>query len=132
MLRRRKYMFNSMEQLAGALRASTGPFECAKRYRKPENASFIKELEWVVYRVWNAIKHVFGQSDWQIAKTEIRETLIATHIFFNPSTAEATAEAILRECTEGKMGEALRRIERFMPRRSSRNRMTEQPNCIVS
>lgn len=42
-----------------------------KNYIKPDHVCGI--VGWVVYRIWNAVKSVFGCSDWQIAKKNLTD-----------------------------------------------------------
>lgn len=44
---------------------------CVRGYSKCEGFSG------VLYRIWNAIKAIFGQSDWQIARRSLKDLLVA-------------------------------------------------------
>lgn len=39
---------------------------CIKGYAKPTGV--FERLQWIGYRIWNAVKSIFGQSDWQVAR----------------------------------------------------------------
>ena len=44
--------------------------KCITNYTLPD--SFSEMLSWAVYRIWNAVKSLFGASDWQCAKKLIK------------------------------------------------------------
>lgn len=44
---------------------------CISRYTKPD--SFCKSLSWIVFRVVNAFKSIFGQSEWQITNQMLHQ-----------------------------------------------------------
>lgn len=44
---------------------------CIHRYATPH--TFCDKIKWVFYRAINAVKHIFGKSDWQVAEKIIRD-----------------------------------------------------------
>lgn len=49
--------------------------EKTERYKLATDASFIDKFNYVIFRIWNAIKAIFNQSDWQLARKEIVKCL---------------------------------------------------------
>ena len=45
--------------------------DSVKGYVRPELKEFTKTIQWVAYRIFNALKHLVGYSDWQIARHSI-------------------------------------------------------------
>jgi len=43
---------------------------CVSRYTSPK--TFCERLSYIVFRVWNAVKAIFGKSDWQLARRSIK------------------------------------------------------------
>lgn len=41
-------------------------------YIRPEKGQYGKMIKWACYRLWNGTKYVFGKSDWQIAKKDLK------------------------------------------------------------
>lgn len=64
-----------------------------KGYRISNEASFGDKINYVAYRIWNAIKAVFNKSDWQIASEEL-ETKISNDIKKLPLVGSLILEAI--------------------------------------
>ena len=52
-------------------------FKCIEGYSDREKGGFAGAFQSFMYRVWNAIKSIFGQSDWQLAKKAIWNNLVA-------------------------------------------------------
>ena len=79
--------------------------DCIISYETP--ASFCDALRWIIYRITNAIKAIFGVSDWQTAKATIYDraiemTLDQGLLQSNPETdkeidiKERTLEALVK------------------------------------
>jgi len=50
--------------------------QAVKSYRLKPNAIFSQKIQYVVYRLWNAVKAVFGRSDWQVARKNLTEVMV--------------------------------------------------------
>lgn len=48
---------------------------CVCKYSKPH--TLVGMPKWIVYRIWNAIKSIFGQSDWQKTQQLVYERILA-------------------------------------------------------
>ena len=48
--------------------------DCISKYAMPSACS--EKVSWAFYRIWNAVKHIFGMSDWQAAKRLICEVAL--------------------------------------------------------
>ena len=49
-------------------------FNCVSRYATPSTCG--EKVNWVIYRIWNAVKSLFGMSDWQVAKDQLGKLAI--------------------------------------------------------
>ncbi len=48
--------------------------ECIAKYSLPD--TFFEIFTWVLHRIWNAVKSIFGASDWQKAKTLLQDRFL--------------------------------------------------------
>lgn len=46
-----------------------------KKYIYPSDVNFRKKIDWVVYRIWNGMKHLIGKSDWDIERNRVAKVL---------------------------------------------------------
>lgn len=73
--------------------------KCVSGYSMPD--SFLGKISWVAYRIFNAFKSIFGQSDWQIAKKIIINKL---KLLTEKTLLEDCAETCLKDMV--KSGES--------------------------
>jgi hypothetical protein len=70
-----KPLNGSAEIILWAMHLTEGDREkirnCVHRYATPH--TFCDKIKWVFYRAINAVKHLFGQSDWQVAEKVIQD-----------------------------------------------------------
>lgn len=71
-------------------------------YVRPEKATCKQTADWVVFRIWNAIKAIFGQSVWQKTKKELVKGMVNAGM--SKYVAEPTIEASLRVAVEAIRG----------------------------
>lgn len=71
-------------------------------YNCPEKGSVKEYAQWIGYRTWNAVKHIFGQSDWQIAKRTLSAKLLESN-FISKDTADSVSETYLYVIIDRKL-----------------------------
>lgn len=67
-----------------------------ENYGTPNSTSCLSSTGWVLYRIWNAIKGLFGCSDWQIAQNLIAKALPNTVTQISQDVKGAVLEAVGR------------------------------------
>lgn len=66
------------------------------RYVRPEKPTCKQTADWLVFRIWNAIKAIFGQSVWQksekVLRAHLKSTGVIDAVIYKPA-----ASAMLRD-----------------------------------
>lgn len=65
-----------------------------EKYLCPTNTNLNKRAGWIGYRLWNAIKHIFSRSDWDIEKRKLISQI--SNSSSSKETVRAEAELLLR------------------------------------
>ena len=80
--------------------------QCISRYSMPKNLCDL--FTWVLFRTWNAVKYIFGRSDWQSAETIVylrAKEIIIQENGLNPDSQDPTEVRLL-----GSILSAARRV----------------------
>lgn len=102
------------------------------KYGEPKGPCFEK-IAWLAYRIWNAIKALFGMSDWQMAMTLVKKKVYeavkdvqvlgkqSSHREFVESKATQFASALLERALE--LHEAPEDEDGFVPDTSENEKL---------